>query len=56
MQNPRNEPVLEYRTGSEERKNLDKALDKFYNQTVDVPIVIGSEEVRTKQSHLQPIV
>jgi 1-pyrroline-5-carboxylate dehydrogenase len=55
MQTPRNEPVLEYRAGSEERKLLDQSLQKFYSKTVDVPIVIGSEEIRTQESHLQPM-
>jgi len=55
VKNPSNEPVLEYRNGSEERKLLEKSLDKFYNKTVEVPIVIGSEEIRTGQSHLQPM-
>lgn len=47
QQIPQNEPILEYRTGSEERKELEKSLHKFYETTTEVPIVIGDEEIFT---------
>lgn len=56
MQNPRNEPILEYRSGSAEKKLLDQAVDKFYKQTTDVPIIIGKDEIRTKDVHNQVMV
>jgi len=53
LQNPRNEPIFEYRTGSIERTLLEESLKKFYNQTTDVPIVVGDEEIRTNYVHYQ---
>ena len=44
---PVNEPVKAYAPGSPERKELQAALDKARSMQVDVPMYIGSEEVRT---------
>lgn len=44
-----NEPVLEYKKGSKERKELEAALKKTAAKTEDVPIIIGSEEFRTNE-------
>ncbi len=44
---PKNEPVLSYAPGSGERAALKKALEEMRSTTVDVPMYIGSEEVRT---------
>jgi 1-pyrroline-5-carboxylate dehydrogenase len=44
---PKNEPVLNYAPGSEERKRLKAALEELRGKQVDVPMYIGSEEVRT---------
>jgi 1-pyrroline-5-carboxylate dehydrogenase len=44
---PKNEPVLNYAPGSPERKALQAALKEMRNKEVDVPMYIGSEEVRT---------
>src|SRR5205823_5391180 len=44
---PSNEPVLNYAPGSPERAALKKALDELKKQAHDVPMYIGSEEVRT---------
>ncbi|KAL0277918.1 UNVERIFIED_CONTAM: hypothetical protein PYX00_005033 [Menopon gallinae] len=43
-----NEPVLGYLPGSKERADLEVALDKISSTCEDVPIVIGSSEIRTK--------
>lgn len=43
-----NEPLLGYLKGSKERTELEKQLQKFTNNCEDVPIVIGKEEIRTK--------
>ena len=45
---PANEPVLNYAPGSPERAALKKALEDFKSQKIDVPMYIGSEEVRTE--------
>lgn len=42
-----NEPVLTYKKGSKERKELEAALKKTASAVEDVPIIIGSEEFRT---------
>jgi 1-pyrroline-5-carboxylate dehydrogenase len=46
---PTNEPVYEYAPGSPERDNLKSAYDRLFNAPqIDVPMYIGSEEVRTE--------
>ncbi|HEY0041215.1 MAG TPA: L-glutamate gamma-semialdehyde dehydrogenase [Flavisolibacter sp.] len=44
---PANEPVHTYAPGSAERSALKKTLAELKSQQVDVPMYIGSEEVRT---------
>ncbi len=44
---PINEPVLNYAPGSPERVELKKKLEEMAGQVVDIPLVIGGEEVRT---------
>ncbi|WP_200975460.1 L-glutamate gamma-semialdehyde dehydrogenase [Echinicola sp. 20G] len=44
---PKNEPVFDYAPGSKERAALQAALKEARSQEVDVPMYIGSEEVRT---------
>jgi 1-pyrroline-5-carboxylate dehydrogenase len=44
---PKNEPVLSYRPGSEERKLLLEELEAQKNQIIDIPLIIGGKEVRT---------
>jgi 1-pyrroline-5-carboxylate dehydrogenase len=44
---PRNEPVLNYAPGSDERRTLKRTLDEMARTAVDVPLVIGGKEVRT---------
>ena len=44
---PVNEPVLDYAPGSPERKKLKAALQEMRSKQLDVPMYIGSEEVRT---------
>lgn len=46
---PNNEPVLNYAPGSAEKIALKKALAEMKNTTIDIPMYIGSEEVRTGQ-------
>ncbi len=42
-----NEPVKSYAPGSPEREEVLKQYKTFYNSTVDVPLYIGSEEIKT---------
>jgi len=44
---PRNEPVLSYAPGSKERAALKKAIEEARAQELDIPMYIGSKEIRT---------
>ncbi len=46
---PRNEPVRDYAPGSPERASLQARLREMRGQTVDIPAVIGGQEIRTGQ-------
>ena len=48
---PHNEPVLGYAPGSPERASLKAALDRMADQTVEIPVIIGGEEIRTGDLH-----
>lgn len=42
-----NETVKSYAAGSEERKSLQAAYDKMWNEIAEIPMYIGSEEIKT---------
>jgi len=42
-----NEPAFSYAPGTPERALLKAELDRQYNQVLDIPLIIGGEEVRT---------
>src|SRR6185369_10215376 len=44
---PVNEPVKGYEPGSAERDELRRRLDELSTERLDIPLVIGGEEVRT---------
>jgi len=44
---PQNEPILNYAPGSPERAQLEKALKELKRQTLEIPMVINGEEVKT---------
>jgi 1-pyrroline-5-carboxylate dehydrogenase len=44
-----NEPVLNYAPGSRERTELESVLKEFKSQEFDIPMRIGSEDVRTDE-------
>lgn len=44
---PNNERGLSYAPGSPEKKQLKEALKKLKSEQVDIPLYIGSEEIRT---------
>ena len=44
---PANEPVLSYAPGTAERKLLQETLKELKDKKTDVPMYIGSEEIRT---------
>ncbi len=47
---PTNEPVHEYAPGSPERGELKAKLDELESQRIDLPLVIGGEEIRTGET------
>ncbi|MBL7766429.1 MAG: L-glutamate gamma-semialdehyde dehydrogenase [Chitinophagaceae bacterium] len=52
---PQNETVLQFAPGSEEKRKLKEALAKAKKTKLDIPMYIGSEEVRTgKKSEIRP--
>jgi 1-pyrroline-5-carboxylate dehydrogenase len=44
---PQNEPVRSYAPGTPERESLKKKLDELAGQQIEIPLVIGGEEVQT---------
>lgn len=48
---PANEPVLNYAPGSPEKLALKARLHAFKAQEIDVPMIIGGQEVRTGKLH-----
>ena len=44
---PRNEPVKTYLPASPERRDLERRLQEFYNARIEIPLIIGGQEVRT---------
>lgn len=44
---PRNETVLTYKKGSQERKLLEEELTTQKNMVIDIPLIIGGKEIRT---------
>lgn len=49
----KNEPILDYLPGSEERRALECALKETASKCEDIPIIIGGEEFRTKDVRYQ---
>ena len=48
---PRNEPVLSYAPGSPERAAVKAALKSQAAQQVDIPVVVGGQEIRSGNTH-----
>ncbi len=44
---PTNEQVLSYAPGNPERATLKAQLDKMLNEEIEIPLIIGGQEVRT---------
>ncbi len=47
---PRNEPVKDYAPGSPERAEVKARLEEMRGQQLEIPLVIGGEEVKTGQT------
>ncbi|UCC24326.1 MAG: L-glutamate gamma-semialdehyde dehydrogenase [Gemmatimonadales bacterium] len=48
---PQNEPVLSYAPGTPERAELKATLQRMAEEVVEIPLIIGGEEVRTGRVH-----
>ena len=44
---PVNEPIKDYAPGSPEKASLEAKLDEMSSEVIDIPLIIGGEEVRT---------
>ena len=44
---PVNEPIKDYGPGSPEKASLQAKVDELSSQVIDIPLVIGGEEIRT---------
>jgi 1-pyrroline-5-carboxylate dehydrogenase len=47
---PLNEPVRDYAPGSPERLSIKRRLDEMRSQRLEIPLVIGGEDVRTGET------
>jgi 1-pyrroline-5-carboxylate dehydrogenase len=47
---PRNEPIHEYAPGSAERARLQLRLEQMRNERVEIPLVIGGQDVHTGET------
>src|SRR5256886_17699704 len=47
---PRNEPVKDYAPGSPERAELQKRLRELERDRIEIPLVIGGQDVQTTES------
>ncbi len=47
---PANEPVLEYKKDSLERKQLEEELNRQLQNPIEIPLIIGGREIRTAQT------
>ncbi|MGM0644252.1 MAG: L-glutamate gamma-semialdehyde dehydrogenase [Thermodesulfobacteriota bacterium] len=47
MPEPKNEPTLSYAPGTPEREKLKLAVDRVYNEKIEIPLIIGGKEVKT---------
>ncbi len=50
---PRNEPVLDYAPGSAERESIRRKVEELRGDRLDLPLVIGGEDVRTGETFEQ---
>src|SRR4051812_49503198 len=47
---PVNEPILAYAPGSRERGELKHAIKDLSSRQVEIPVVIGGKEIRTRKT------
>ena len=42
-----NEPIKSYKSGSSERISLQAKYDEMAGQTIEIPLIIGGQEIKT---------
>src|SRR6056297_4012875 len=47
LERRKNEPVLAYKPGSPEKKELKAKIDELRSKKIDIPLIIGGKEIRT---------
>ncbi len=47
IEKPKNEPVLTYKPGSIERRELKEKLEEMKDKVIEIPAIIGGKEVKT---------
>ncbi len=47
---PFNEPIKDYAPGSPEKESLLAKFQELKNQTIDIPLIIGGEEINTENT------
>ena len=47
---PKNEPIKNYRPGSEERVRIEAEIKNLCSQKFDIPLIIGGKEIRTNDT------
>jgi 1-pyrroline-5-carboxylate dehydrogenase len=47
---PQNEAVLDYKKGSIERESLEKELQRQLGEKIEIPLIVGGKEIRTRQT------
>ncbi len=45
-----NEPIKSYAAGSPERASLQAKYDEMAAQTIEIPLIIGGQEIRTSDT------
>ena len=50
FQQPKNEPIKEYLKDSKERLHLEAELKAMSERLIDIPLIIGGKEIRTKKT------
>ena len=45
-----NEPIKDYKPGSDEKKSLKKTLEELKSEVIDIPIIINGQEISTNNT------
>ena len=45
-----NEPIKDYKPGSDEKKFIKKTLEELKSEVIDIPIIINGQEISTNNT------